>query len=70
MKTILFALICVIFQSCGAGIHTETYKAIIVTKTFTTTTVRNIKTNELCTYPDVFPEAIGDTVHIQDWKFE
>ncbi len=70
MKTVLIILICIILQSCGAGIHTETYTAIITAKTFTTTTVRNIKTNESFTYPDVFPEAIEDTVYMQDWRFE
>lgn len=69
MKKLIFIL-CVLCVGCGAGIHTTTYKAVIVSKTFTTTTVRNIKTGELCTYPDVFPENIQDTVWMQDWRFE
>lgn len=69
MKKLIFIL-CLLCAGCGAAISTHTFKAIIVSKTFTTTTVRNVKTGELSTYPDVFPENIQDTVWMQDWRFE
>jgi len=70
MRQLIFAILIASSIHCGAGIHTVIRTVVVQYKTATTTIVRCLDDNELLTYPEVFEENAGDTVKIQEWRFE